>query len=94
MSRLGVVLLMAGFATFLYAVASHLVLLIVLKKRGLYLPFLLWGNQIFFLQFEYLKGRGPYRSRRLDLVARSTLLAPFVGIALVFAGLKIPGGLP
>jgi hypothetical protein len=78
-----------GFVLVFYTLAAHWALLIGLKRRGLYLPVLLWGHQLFFLQFEYLKGRRPYRSRGLDFLARSTLVAGPLGFVLLVLGVQL-----
>jgi hypothetical protein len=85
----GTLLGLVFMAWVLFMFITHYALLAELRKRGLDLPFMLWGSQLFFLQFDYLKNRKTLGEPRLDRLARATIAAPFVALVIILALIKL-----
>jgi hypothetical protein len=86
----GIVFMVSMFYTFV----AHYSLIGELKKKGVDVPIMLWGFQLFFLQFEYLKNRDELGDRKSDFLARSAIVAPFIGLGAVLAAFVIWPGRP
>lgn len=72
------------------AFGSHLAFYGALKEREADLPpFPFVNSLIFLLELEYLASEGSHRNARLDRIARTTLIAPCVGLASCLAGFLI-----
>ena len=91
---IGAIAALICMACWIYAVVAHLSLIGELKRKGVELSLMLWGSQLFFLQFEYLKNRAEFGDSKLDFLARSALVVPFIGLAAVLAAFVIWPGRP
>ena len=91
---IGAIAALICMACCIYAGVAHLSLIGELKRKGVELDVMLWGSHIFFLQFEYLKRRDEIGDSKMDSLARSALVAPFIGLAAVLAAFVIWPGRP
>ena len=83
---IGVLAVLVAIACFVYMAVAHYSLLVELRKRGVEVaPWQRYSPQLFHLEFEYLKMREAFCSKRLEFMARSAIVAPFVGLALLLA---------
>ncbi|GMU65296.1 MAG: hypothetical protein AMXMBFR36_15700 [Acidobacteriota bacterium] len=76
-------------ASWIYAFVAHYALIGALRRRGASVSYLLWGSQLFLLQFEYLRSRGQSRESKLTWLARSAIVAPFIGLGTLLAAFVI-----
>ena len=76
----GVIMALLFCGGIVWGMVAHLSLIGELKRLGVEVPILMYG-QMFFLEFEYL-GNTEVRSKKLDFLARSSLVATVSGPAL------------
>jgi hypothetical protein len=66
-----------------WSLVAHYSLIGEIKRRGVEVPWFLYGWALF-IEIEYLKS-GDFRTKKLDFLAYSAMLAFVVGAAISFA---------